>query len=528
MKVSIILLTKNQNFFLKQCLTSIQDTVKNIEYEVIVLANNATSEIKNYLNYMSTRDKRIRPQYSNVDLGFGRANNMMFKQAKGDYILLLNDDTIPIADWLNQMIITMEEKENVGIVGAKLIYPGKNTIQHFGVVFDENKKPFHMFSGNQELDPRACVTREFKAVTFACALIKREVWEEVNGLAEDENDAESYYRYEDIDFCLKAGEKGYKIWCCATAVIGHYSTQTVVSVGKVKNIAKFLKPFVEKWKDKIEPDYKKYEEFPPLPHIMIGIPISETYDWCLDMLLNNLLNMRIYKGCISICFVINNSGANFHRRLLEWGKVYARAAGFRDVIYPKKMIFENDKNRVVVISRNLIKQVAKERNATHIYWWDCDVIIPPDTISKLFVHNAPISMATVWYKTESKKPMIFRKRKLIFDDFDKLTQAKNEHEMDELTTDRKSKARGIGPYYIAYECGNGKAEPIEKIDAGGLGACLMRTSVANEVDFESAVKNFGTEDLAYFYKLNKKGYDIVLDTTIKTAHLSKGGVYNAL
>jgi len=522
--VSIIIITKNQLPLLRQCLNEIRNTVRDIDYEVIVLANNSTKEVKQYLDFMKQKDSRIKVIYSIIDLGFSKANNMAVRQAQGDYVLLLNDDTIPTKDWLAQMLKLAEEKW-AGIVGAKLIYPGTNRIQHAGVVFDEKKRPQHIYFRNDELDPRSCEDREYQAVTFACALIRRDVWEELEGLKQSEVDPECYYRYEDIDFCLRAGERGHRVWFCASAVVGHYAARTVASLNQ-KNPFKYLNEFLETWKDKIETDCNKYNEFPKnLPHILIGIPISEAYHWATDILLENLLKLRIYKGIISICFVVNNSGQRFLHKLLVWAKTSAKEAGFRDVIFPTKMIFENDKNKIVVMARNLIRRVAQQKNATHIYWWDCDVVIPPDTISKLLIKNEPISMATVWYKTEDKKPMVFKKRKLIFDDFDRFLATKDENELEELTTEHKSKIRALGPYYVAYECVNGKSKPEERIDAGGLGACLMRRDITDRFEFEERKKGFGTEDLLYFYKLNKAGYDVVLDTTIKTVHLAKGEAF---
>ena len=521
--ISIIIITKSQLFALRQCIMGIQDTVKGIDYEIIVLANNATKEVKQYLDFLKQRGQ-VKVMYSVIDLSFSKANNMAVRQAQGDYILLLNDDTLPTEGWLERMLKLAEEKK-AGIVGAKLVYPGTNRIQHAGVVFDEKKRPLHIYHNHDELDPRSTIDREYQAVTFACALIKKSVWQELDGLEQKEYDPECYYQYEDIDFCLRAREKGHSVWYCANAVVGHYSARTVAAEGQ-RNPFKHIDEFLKKWGDKVEVDFDKYLEFPKnLPHILIGIPISEAYHWSVDILLDNLLKLRIYKGIVSICFAINNSGPRFVNKILSWGKTSAKEAGFRDVIIPTRMIYENDKNKIVVAARNLIRRVAQQKNATHIFWWDCDVIIPPDTISKLLVKNEPIAMAAVWYKTPDKKPMIFKKRKVIFDDFDKYLATKDENEIDELTTERKSRTRALGPYYIAYESVNGHSKPAERVDAGGLGACLMRRDVADKVEFREREKGFGTEDLAYFYKLNKMGYDILLDTTIKTVHLAKGEAF---
>jgi len=520
--VSIIIVTKNQAGLLKRCIMGLQDTIKDIDFEVLILANNSTKEVRKYLNYIKDKDKRIKVFYSDKDLSFSKANNFLVKQAKGENIVLMNDDIIPSGNWLNSML---KFKDN-GIVGAKLINPLNKRIQHAGVCFKEDKKPFHIFYNNEELDPRSCKNQEFQAVTFACVLIKREVWESLNGLEEKEFDKECYYHYEDIDFCLRAREKGYKVWYCAEAVLGHYGAMTSRTKENQNNF-KYLEEFKKKWENKIEADYKKYLEFPLMPHILIGIPISEHYKWCLGMLLNNILNIKMYKGCISICFVINNSGISFYRKIVEWAKLYAKEAGFRDVIIPINIFFEGDKNKAVVMSRNIIRKVAREKNATHIFWWDCDVVIPEDTLLKLFKINNrenPITMGTVWYKIPEKKPMLFRKREEVFNKFDDILKEKDEI-IEEKTTERESRTMWIGPYRVAFECANGKSRPIEKISAGGLGCCLMRREVADEVEFKPHQKGFGTEDLYYFYQLNKKGYEVLVDTTINTYHLEKGRIY---
>jgi glycosyltransferase involved in cell wall biosynthesis len=135
-------------------------------------------------------------------------------------------------------------KNDIGIVGAKLLHLD-GTIQHIGVVFDTDGVPGHVGYGIKDdgtYDP-AMRSDYYDAVTFACALIRRDVWDAVGGL-----DEAYHFNYEDIDFCLKAREKGYRCWVESAAVITHLENKSFdVRSNKANPLWPNLKIFRDKW-----------------------------------------------------------------------------------------------------------------------------------------------------------------------------------------------------------------------------------------------------------------------------------------
>jgi len=508
--ISIIIVTHNAPKMIERCIREIEYTLHDFQekYELIVVDN----------------DKNKR------NLSFPKANNWAVKQAKGDYICLLNDDTIPAKNWLQEML-ACAKRHNAGIVGAKLIYPQSGRIQHAGIAFDSEKRPGHIFLGAEELDPRVQIEREFQAVTFACVLIKREVWEELKGLNEDNPHPDCPYNYEDVDFCLRAREIGYSVWYAPKATVGHFSafTSNQITQGKKENIFKNLPNFVRKWGDKVEHDEFEYAKLPAdLPHIAICVPMSENEKWLMPMFFGNLLNLQYWKGCITLIFLVNNSGMNFWRKVWEWAKLYGRPAGFKDIRLPTKVVNQPDKNKAIVEAENLCRTIAKDIKATHILFWEDDVVLPPNFLQKLMKINSPeypISCGVVNYKfPQFKKPMVFRLRDGIDKTkFDKQIEKANEWEVFELTNEfQQSRSAGLGPYRTAYEVMDGG---VHEIDAAGMGCTLIRREVADEIPFETEKKGFGTQDLRWFWQANKKGYKAKVDTSVQAHHLAKGVIF---
>jgi len=176
--------------------------------------------------------------------------NRGIRAAKGDAICLLNDDTIVQPNWLKNMVKCMAETE-AGIVGCKMYFPDE-MVQHTGMIFHKN-----MTAGNlnwrkvKRGDPICNTRREFQAVTFGCALIRRDVFDKV-GLLDENYQVGSF---EDVDFCHMARKKGYKIVYEPTAEVMHYEAATMNSLphGLIKQMHW---QNYEYYKSKWEEDYK--------------------------------------------------------------------------------------------------------------------------------------------------------------------------------------------------------------------------------------------------------------------------------
>ncbi|HID97393.1 MAG TPA: glycosyltransferase [Thermodesulfobacteriaceae bacterium] len=226
-RVSIIIPTKNQVGLLKRCLTSLFQQTIYENYEIIVVDNE--SDDPDAIEYL----KAVQETYSDKvtvlsyhkPFNYSEANNIASHYATGDYLLLLNNDTEIIQkNWLNILVSYCRRKE-IGAVGARLLFPD-GRIQHAGVVAGLGGSAEHVFIGCS-LDEsgymnRLHVDQNYSAVTAACMLVKREAFDRVGGL-----DQENYQlNFSDVDFCLKLGRAGYKIVWTPHVTLVHHTSAT--------------------------------------------------------------------------------------------------------------------------------------------------------------------------------------------------------------------------------------------------------------------------------------------------------------
>lgn len=224
-KVSILIPTKDHVEDLDRTITSIFDKTSYKNYEIIVIENN--SELEETFEYY----KEIQEKYSNVKVvtwekgfNYSAINNFGAKFATGEHILLLNNDVEVInEEWLTKMV-SLSQREDVGCVGAKLYYPD-DTIQHGGVIVGLGGTAAHAHRGLDKNDYgfflRLGITQNLSAVTGACLLIKKSVFDEVNGLDETFEVA-----YNDVDFCLRVLMTGrVNVWT-PYAELYHYESKS--------------------------------------------------------------------------------------------------------------------------------------------------------------------------------------------------------------------------------------------------------------------------------------------------------------
>lgn len=207
--VSILIPNKDQLATLKKCLESIWklSTYRNIE--ILIVENN--SEKKETFQYYKEIDgkKKVRVLYFEGAFNYSKINNYGVAHAKGEYVICLNNDMEVITpDWIEELLSHCQRKE-VGVVGARLYYPD-HTIQHAGIVIGMGGIAGSMFVG---MDGRrsgylhkAAIQQDMSAVTAACMMVKKHVFQEVNGFEE-----KLAVAFNDVDFCLKVREKGYLI-----------------------------------------------------------------------------------------------------------------------------------------------------------------------------------------------------------------------------------------------------------------------------------------------------------------------------
>lgn len=215
---SIIIPVWNQVELTRQCLQALAETTRGIEYEVIIVDNASTDETPALLAGLRGDVQVIRNQ---ENLGFAQACNQGAKAARGRYLVFLNNDTVPQSGWLEPLVREAEEHADVAVVGSKLLYPN-GTVQHAGVAVSRiGLIPYHLYRGFPADAPAVNRRREFQAVTAACMLIRREVFEEVGGFDEGYRNG-----FEDVDLCLKVRERGGKIVYQPKSVLYHLESQT--------------------------------------------------------------------------------------------------------------------------------------------------------------------------------------------------------------------------------------------------------------------------------------------------------------
>lgn len=229
--VSIIVLNRNGEDLLKVLFKDFKATTNYDNFELIVVDNASSDGSLDYLKSLNT-DFPLRIIENDENQSFSKANNDAVKTAEGEYVLLLNNDMEPTYGWLNEMMGVMLNNDNVGSVGAKLIFPFYSyeneksfKIQHASDMFTNNKKdvivPYNQY---KPLDPffhKANFTRKCISVTGACLLVKKSVYEELGGLDEG-----YFYGYEDVDFSLKLYEAGYDVYYCSSALLFHHESFT--------------------------------------------------------------------------------------------------------------------------------------------------------------------------------------------------------------------------------------------------------------------------------------------------------------
>jgi GT2 family glycosyltransferase len=220
--VSIIIPTRDQASALKKCVHSILEKTDYPAYELIVLDNQSyDSEALEFLAGLEKRDG-VRVERIDEAFNYSRLNNRGVELSRGSFVALLNNDVEVLhADWLSEMV-SRAMQPKVAMVGARLWYPNE-TIQHGGVILGAGGIASHAHVGLRRDEPgyfaRAHLAQDVSAVTTACALVRRELYLQVGGF--DENLAVTF---NDVDFCLRLREAGYRIlWTPYAELIHHES-----------------------------------------------------------------------------------------------------------------------------------------------------------------------------------------------------------------------------------------------------------------------------------------------------------------
>ncbi|MDQ6912441.1 MAG: glycosyltransferase family 2 protein [Verrucomicrobiota bacterium] len=220
-KISIIIATRDRIPLLSRCIETLTAKTSYGEYEIVIVDNDsATEEAREYFAQTPHRVLRYEGPFN-----FSAMNNLAVEQTDSPWLLFLNNDVEIIeSEWLTAMVEHVQRPE-IGAVGARLIYPNE-TIQHAGVVLGVGGIAEHAFKNFGAEDPGVCrqlqITRNYSAVTGACLLTRREVFDEVGGFDE----AQLPVTFSDVDLCLKMRRAGYLIVYTPFAKLIHHESAT--------------------------------------------------------------------------------------------------------------------------------------------------------------------------------------------------------------------------------------------------------------------------------------------------------------
>ncbi len=223
--VSIIIPNKDHTEDLNKCISSIEEksSYKNIEY-IIIENNSILEKTFDYYEKLQRENKKVKVVKWEKEFNYSAINNFGVKFAKGQYFLFLNNDTEIINESCIEEMLGYCMRDDVGIVGSRLYYPD-NTIQHAGVIIGIGGVAGHCFI-NLPKDQlgyfaRAYCAQDYSAVTAACMMVKKSVFEDVNGF-----DEKLKVAFNDIDFCLRVRETGKLVVYNPYAELYHYESKS--------------------------------------------------------------------------------------------------------------------------------------------------------------------------------------------------------------------------------------------------------------------------------------------------------------
>ena len=226
-KVSILIPNKDHIDDLEKCLHSLWAKTSWDNFEVIVIENNSTDPetFAYYQKAQQCYDGLRVVTYPKKGFNFSGINNFGRKYATGDYLLLLNNDVeVRNADWLPELLRQCAHPGGAAICGAELFYPDE-TLQHAGVITGLGGYAGHSHkykkAGGSGYMFRAATVQDLSAVTGACLLVKTSVWDEMGGL-----DEAFAVAFNDVDFCLRVREAGYRIVWTPYAQLTHYESKS--------------------------------------------------------------------------------------------------------------------------------------------------------------------------------------------------------------------------------------------------------------------------------------------------------------
>jgi GT2 family glycosyltransferase len=240
---TIVIPVFNQVALTRRCL----DALFRQGHRRIVVVNDASTDAT--AEMLSAHGKELRVITHSENQGFGASCNAGARVADTEFVVFLNNDTLPENGWLDALEEHARRHPRAAAVGSKLVYPDR-TIQHAGVVICEDRHPRHLYAGFPADEPVVNVSRRFQIVTAACMLVRRRAFEDAGGF-----DLRFRNGFEDVDLCLRLGEAGHEIHYCAESVVVHLES---MSPGRFQWDRQNVALYRERWMSRVRPDDVRY------------------------------------------------------------------------------------------------------------------------------------------------------------------------------------------------------------------------------------------------------------------------------
>jgi GT2 family glycosyltransferase len=246
-RCAVVIPTFNGAHLLSTCLQSLfAHPPERCEMQVIVV-DDASDDgtVERFEGY----DERLSVVARERNGGFGVACNDGARAAGDvDHLVFLNNDTIALPNWLDALIDEIDSHPRAAAVGSKLLYPD-GTVQHAGVAIGQDRWPHHLYAGMPGDHPAVDRAKRVVAATAACLLVRRSEFEALGGF-----DTDFHNGYEDVDFCLRLGERGAEVRYCPRSVLYHLESVTRWADYNARHVEQNSRLFAERWHEKISPD----------------------------------------------------------------------------------------------------------------------------------------------------------------------------------------------------------------------------------------------------------------------------------
>ena len=237
--VSIVIPVFNRLELTKGCLEALRATTPE-PHEVIVVDNGSSDGTADYLR-AEAQEGRLRCLVNDENRGFGAACNQGARLARGEFLVLLNNDTIPKQGWLGALLETMSDP-SIGIAGSRLLYPD-GRIQHAGIVWNGQGRLDHAHRFAAGDSPAVLAPADYTAVTGASLIVRRDTFFELGAF----DDAIHMY-VEDVDLCIRAWAAGLRVTYCPASVLVHLENASMTDIAwRDENVIAGWQRLEERW-----------------------------------------------------------------------------------------------------------------------------------------------------------------------------------------------------------------------------------------------------------------------------------------